>query len=91
MVSSRHEYVLYDFNIHDPFGLFYVAVGDPAGAVVATEAICDAMGAVTAQGTTIWVEMASSNLSGHHSCRIHTGVLGKNILGDTNLVENHNV
>ena len=79
MVSSRHEYVLYDFNIHDPFGLFYVAVGDPAGAVVATEAICDAMGAVTAQGTTIWVEMASSNLSGHHTCKIWTWLQKRNL------------
>jgi hypothetical protein len=39
--------------MHDPFGLFYVAVGDPAGAGAATEAICDALGAVTAQGTTL--------------------------------------
>jgi hypothetical protein len=30
-------------------------------------------------------------MSGHHSSRNHTAVLGKNTSGDLNLVQNHNL
>ena len=40
--------------MHDPFGVFYVAVGDPAGAGAETEGIRDAMDAVSVKGTTLF-------------------------------------
>ena len=51
VVLSRHEYVLCDSIMHDPFGLFYIAVGDRAGAVAETEGIRDALDAVSVEGT----------------------------------------